>query len=168
MLTMSLPDYIQGVCSANRLREVAEHLLQTSDPAYHVDRHVAEPPQGLEVEAACSAGLALLLDWTQDAALLGSVGLVASLPLLVIDQEWLDELPDAPPPHLIVTLAKNSSLLPSGELNAKRCSKADCPLRGLLSGELETVSVFRIEASDERESLGGWLFRFDAQPTPDS
>jgi|688.fasta_scaffold418830_2 hypothetical protein len=165
---MELINYIRKVVEANSLQRIANYLLESSDSAYHADSHVDAPPQGLGVEAACSAGLALLREWTQEAAFLGPFGLVATPPLLVIDQEWLDELPDAPHPHVLVTLAKNAAALPSGELNAKPSSKADCPLGRLLSGELETVSVFRVEASDERESLGGWLFRFDAQPTPDS
>jgi len=165
---MSLPDYIQSVCAANSLEETALHFLQTSAPAYHADRHVAEPPQGLGMEAACSAGLALLVDWSREAAALERLGLVASKPLLLVDQEWLDGLADAPPPHVLVTLARCSSDLPPEELNAKRVSQSACPLESLLIGDVENATVLKIDASDERESLGGWLFRLDAAPTPDS
>lgn len=165
---MELIDYILDVGEANSLKKIADYLLRSSDAVYYADSHVAKPPPQLGMTAACSAGLALLLNWTRETAALGPLGLAASQPLLVIDQEWLDELPDALPPHVLVTLAKNSITLPSGELNAKPSSKADCPLGTLLSGELEAVTVYRIEVSDERESLGGWLFRFDGEPSPDS
>jgi hypothetical protein len=165
---MSLQDYIKSVCAANSLEETALHFLQTSDPVYHADRHVAEPPQGLGVEAACSAGLALLANWTREASAVERLGLVASKPLLVVDQEWLDELPDAPPPHVLVTLARCSTDLPPEVMNAKRVAQAACPLGNVLVGDVESATVFKIAASEERESLGGWLFRLDAAPTPDS
>jgi hypothetical protein len=161
MLNMDLQEYIQAVLAANSLRDVALYLLETGDAAYHSDRHVDEPPQGLGAEAACFAGLALLREWARDAESLSPIGLVSSKPLLVIDQEWLNDLPDAPPPHVLVTIAKSSSDLPSEEVNAKQSTKADCPLGKLLSDELEDVTVFKVEASAERESLGGWLFRLD-------
>ncbi len=158
---MNLSEYIQRECAANSLQGIVRYLLEASDPTYYADRHIAEPPQGWGLEAACSAGLALLREWTKDAASLGPTGLVASKPILIIDQEWLADHPDAPPPHVLVTLAKDDRDLPTDQLNATPSSKADCPCGKLLIGDFENITVLKIEPSTERESLGGWLFRFD-------
>lgn len=168
MLTMNLSDYIRSVCEANRLRDTAVWMSETGEAAYHADRHVESPPEGLGPQAACSAGLALLVEWTKDASVLESLGLTASKPMLIVHQEWLDEHPDASPPHVLVTLCKTGGALPPAQLNASPTSRDKCPIGYLLTGELGEATVFRLEPSLERESLGGWLFQLDAPETPDS
>jgi hypothetical protein len=163
---MLLDKYIQSVREENRLQRIADYLLRSIDRAYYADSHVALPPQGLGVEAACCAGLALLLDWTSEAALLDRIGLVASKPFLLVDQEWLDELPDAPPPHVLVSLYKTGEEISSDQLCARPTSRDNCPIGDLLTGELRDATVFRLEPSEERESLGGWLFQLDTPATP--
>lgn len=160
-LVMSVSEYVKRECEANALSEIACYLLQTDEPAYYADRHVSIPPRGLELNAACLAGLALLREWTREVSSLISIGLVASKPTLVVDQEWLDALPGAPLPHVLVTLAKDSSYLPLDQLNALPSSKIDFPCKELLSGMYDTVDIFKMEASPERESLGGWIFRLN-------
>jgi hypothetical protein len=161
MLNMKLFDYIANVLSENSLQSIAKYLLKSDDEAYYADSHVDVPPQGLGPYAACCAGLELLRKWHQDVSSIELSGLFASTPMLVVEQEWLDELPNPPPPHVLIILAKNISGLPPDGLVAKTSSKANCPLAELLSGEFEDIEVLKFEASEECERLGGWVFRFD-------
>ena len=159
MLIMNTADYINAVCASNRLRETAEWLTHSSENVYHADRHVAEPPENVSGRAACTAGLSLLIQWTNEAAALQADGIFASKPILIIDQEWLDELPEAPPPHILVTLTKRLGSLPREEMLGKAFAHTDCPISDLLTGPLSDITVIKIEPSEERESLGGWLFK---------
>ena len=151
-------EYIAEVCRENILAETVDWLLQSDEDRYFADRHVAEPPEGLSAHAACLAGFALLEDWAADLAEFKRRGLFGDEPVLMIDQEWLDELPDAPPPHVILGIAKNGDALPPSELSGHPADPADSPLRDLLEHTPKQVAVRWIEPREELEHAGAWLF----------
>lgn len=162
---MTLAEYIQKVCADNDLQDTARFFLRKGDAAYHADRHVDEPPAGLGPEAACGAGFALLREWTREAASIVGTELFVSRPLLVIGEEWLRGLPHAARPSVLVTLARCAADLPPPEVaGAIPVSAAGSPHAALPAGEADGVTVFRIDASEERESLGAWVFRYDTAP----
>jgi hypothetical protein len=95
--------------------------------------------------------------WLMDVLEIRIAGLFASTPLLIIDDEWLAEIHDAPPPHVILTLAKRPEFLPDETLGGQAIDPAECPFSSHLSGRLQFSTIKRIEPSEERESLGGWI-----------
>lgn len=154
-------DYIAAVCNANRLEDTLDWMIQSSEDIYSADRHVESPPANIPARAACAAGLALLEQWTKELPKVRASGLFASIPRLVIDQEWLDESEDAPPPHVMLTIAKRQMMLPKIDVSGDPIDGLNCPLSDLLIGSFEFVKASRFEGSAERGSLGGWIFEFE-------
>ena len=129
--------------------------MQSRSEIYHVDRHVEAPPVGLPASAACSAGVALLLLWHNE--LKGDFGhkLFFEGPVLVIDQSWLDEKPEAPPPHVVLDLAKRGDVLQPIGTHGRLVDPNNSPIRE----PLPSVSIHRVDRCAARESDGSWLFR---------
>jgi len=156
---MTESEYIAEVCRENALAQTVDWLLQSDEERYFADRHVATPPEGLSAHVACLAGFALLEDWAADLVEFKKRGLFSDGPVLMIDQEWLDELPDSPPPHVILAIAKNREALPPFALSGHPANPADCPLRDLLEHTPKQVAVRWLEPREELEHAGAWLFR---------
>jgi len=164
---MTEADYIAEVCRQNPLSDTVDWLVRSSEDHYHADRHVDLPPDGVPARAACSAGLALLTRWADELEGIHSRGIYSEGPVLVIDQAWLNETLDAPPPHVILALAKREDALHTLGISGQAVKPSDSPIGDLLSGTLRQIKVTRIEPCEERESDGCWLFQF-VTPSPDS
>src|SRR3954468_6885027 len=142
---MTEAEYIDGVCRDNSLAEVADYLRGWSEECYDLDRHVAQPPEGLSARAACSAGLALLALWTDELPKVHALGLCSAGPLLVVDQSWLDENEDAPAPHVLLTLSKHEDVLPRFNASGHPVDAADSPINDLLCQSARVVKVLKVE-----------------------
>lgn len=163
---MTETDYIAEVCRRNLLSDTVDWLIRSSGDHYYADRHVDLPPDGIPARAACSAGLALLSNWTDELEGVHSRGIYSEGPILVIDQAWLNESLDAPPPHVILALAKREDALHALVTSGQVVKPSSSPIGDLLSSTLRQIKVMRIEPCEERESDGCWLFQF-ATPSPD-
>jgi hypothetical protein len=161
-MLVSVHDYIRAVCGRNRLVDTADWFLKSNGGVYYVDRHVDVPPEGMSVDAACQAGLALLEQWAYELEDVRKRGLFATNPLLIIDDEWLLPSEEAPPPHVMVTLATQMDLLQANSVHGERVDVSEFPLWKMLNGRLRFAHVTRIEPSLERESQGAWAIEIDA------
>jgi len=150
-------DYIKGVCDQNRLIDIADWLIRSDDEVYYADTHVSPPPEGLPITAAVEAGLALLVQWVDELGLVQQRGLATSNPMLVVDNEWLENLAEAPPPHVTITLAKRRELIVPQSLRGQLVDRAGTLFDGLLTGRLRGASLTKFEPSIEDEGLGGWV-----------
>jgi hypothetical protein len=109
-----MKQYIEQVLRDNLLGDEIKCFKASPQDCWFVDRHVDVPgdlfsgrPTTEQIEAACAAGMRLLAQWEKDRHLVQMAGYFASHPVLVIDDAWLAQESDAPPPHVCIVLAKN-------------------------------------------------------------
>lgn len=100
----------------NWLLDTAQHLEESEDQVYYVDRHVLQSSRerfnGLEIpirDLGVLLGLDLLRDWTRAAEEIR--WLFISKPFLSIDSDWLTGVDNAAPPSVLVCLAKSPAQL---------------------------------------------------------
>ena len=161
--------YIKSVCLENRLEDTIAHFLTSSDEQYHADRHVSPPPLELSAFSACEAGLALLQQWTADAANVHKSGLSPSTPILMIDDEWLSGADNAPPPHVLLSLFKSRSDSEDQPIAGVRVAHDSSPFKEILCGPFAHTVVYRLEPNEDFPESGAWVIQFDkSAPMPDS
>jgi hypothetical protein len=158
---MTEAEYIAYVCRDNSLPAMLDWLIQSDEEeAYYADRHVAVPPANLPKRAACSAGFALLEKWHNGVGGANDRGIFAEGPILMIDQEWLDEKQNAPPPHVVLHLAKVKGRLTPIDTSGHLVDHSTCPFQVALSN----VAIRRLDPWPEAESDGAWVFRITTPP----
>ena len=155
---MTEDEYISDVCLQNTLADTVIWLVESSDVKYNVDRHVSLPPPGLSVRSACAAGFELFCRWSDELPKYHRQGIYSEGPILVIDRAWMDQAVDAPPPHILLTLAKSQSDLHAFHTSGHEIEPKDSPIADLLSLSTRLMKVKWGEQSDEHESKGCWLF----------
>lgn len=103
----------------NSLHEVIESFQISMDKVWYIDRHVIDISEKIPVfdgtdivEATCYAGFQLLQNWDDTVKSLPDNKILVSRPILYIDQEWLDEDDNAPPPHVACTITNHVANLP--------------------------------------------------------
>ncbi|MBA3406143.1 MAG: hypothetical protein H0U13_15910 [Gemmatimonadaceae bacterium] len=98
----------------NDLNLMVRRFLETGERIWYIDRHMCDPGAP-ELEgtsgwlAACMVALKLLRNWSIVSARVEGTGVLVSRPFLVINDEWLRQDENSPPPHIYVCLAKEEA-----------------------------------------------------------
>jgi hypothetical protein len=163
---MRTEDWIKAVLSDNQLAQVAEDFKVTGEPCWHLDRHVIDTFLRLPVlsdasiaVAGCLAGIALLRAWEEERKRVLSTRVLISSPVLIIDDEWIKQESNAPPPHVYVCLAMMEKNLEP--VDHPRCAWNE--IEKFPIGEVRRHSAFlhgcRVEGSADSGRLGAWFIR---------
>lgn len=95
----------------DRITDTIEYLLDSTDETYYCDRHVrpvrAEPSG--DVEQACRDAVSMMRAWK--AELRDDRSVYSSVPVAIVDEEWLQEKENPASPHVWVWLSKRESAL---------------------------------------------------------
>jgi hypothetical protein len=109
------PDALAArVLAENDFAETADAFVASGAPCWTIDRHVVDP--GIDpidepfVAATCHAARALAREWDRRRAPYLERGLLVSRPSVIIDDEWLAGARNAPPPHVLVTFARDKAV----------------------------------------------------------
>jgi hypothetical protein len=162
---MRYAEWEREVLNINSIEETIKQFRNSLEEVWYIDRHVidfADDVPSLEDKdgfwATCEVSLKLLDEWHDYINNLTDNTIFAIEPYLIIDDEWLSRLKNAPPPHIFVCLAKQSKYLkPSifydGVLGAELNSES---LSYLLVGK--GYKRIRIRGSDEKQ--GCWIIMY--------
>jgi hypothetical protein len=144
----------------NDLAKLVKSFRESDDPVWHFDRHVLDVLECVVlrpelVTAACVAGLSLLHQWCNQRSAMAEDGMVISEPYLIIDDDWLETAPNAPPPHVYICLAKGQNESVEHELHP------DQPTLPLSLSQLLTAdeTYGRIGGAFEDEPSTAWLIK---------
>jgi hypothetical protein len=155
--------YIQRVLESNSLHNEVEMLRNSGESCVHIDRHVElpKPHESRDVaQITCLAGIRLLMQWRTEREELLSSGVQISAPVLVLDDEWMNQLTDAPPPHVCITIAKEAkSFAPPQFVDHGGDDFDGFSLKGMIEQEAGRRTVVRVSANPNPpyEEMGFWL-----------
>ncbi|SCZ11651.1 hypothetical protein [Microvirga guangxiensis] len=142
------------------LAQIVDSFREAGDSVWHIDRHVLEvtEPATYDPEAivaACAAGLSLLRQWSSHRVALTEGETKVSEPYLIIDDEWLDAAPGAPPPHVYICLSSGQ------QESIKHEPHVDMqPLPNTLAHLLKAnETIVRIGGAFEGEPSTAWLIK---------
>ena len=159
---MKLSDWVTNIVERNDLRRIVNDFAVSPELCWHIDRHVMEVTERVPdlsdasyTVAGCSAGVALLREWTQQVRTLQGEGTALSSPFLVIDDDWISGRDNAPPPHVYVCMAKNVAHLSPVEHPREPFNQiASFPLGGVVASDLYG---WRLQDAPD----GAWILRVD-------
>ncbi len=156
-----LDKLVAKALSDNLLTDTVDVFLHSDDTVYYVDRHVLDVPPGSKklVKNGVILGLALLKEWLGDIQKTKDSAVFFSDPLLVVDDEWLEMRGNAPPPHIMLTLAKNPENVEQPRNYFKMDLIKDCPpaLGTSVCLASKSMGVFIYRAHDDEEG-GAFIF----------
>jgi hypothetical protein len=157
---MTRREIIERVLAENLLEDTVEHFLSTDDEWTYCDRHVLDPvglsaPDEQLVGAACEAALALGRAWNRDRARYASRDVRISRPYVIVDDDWLGRMENAPPPHVYIWLAREHAPMEQreGEPSTRRDRSGHPAIDALLTSD---ERLHRIEGPEEGEP-GCWI-----------
>ncbi len=146
----------------NSLSQIVESFFESDDECWYIDRHVIQMGDSRLssltisfIYIACQAALVLLKTWNAQRLDWKGRPCCISVPLLIIDDEWLAACETAPPPHVYMCIAKSeSSYKPVKHKHAKKVDKTENKeLDKILKGN---IRIYRLPAFSEDE-FGAWL-----------
>jgi hypothetical protein len=142
----------------NDLEQIARAFVASSDPCWHIDRHVvgvvdvdAKRPA---IAEACEAAIALAIKWAAQNVSSNWSGCLVSAPFVFLDDEWLEGVANATPPHVYICLARDEHSFepvwsgPDVDVEASGNAIVDSLPRG-------KVRLSRVEGAFE-DVPGGW------------
>lgn len=144
----------------NDLAEIVNSFRESSEPVWHIDRHVLDVTDSVIADqafliAACAAGLSLLHKWSSQRSAVTVDGVVISEPYLMIDDEWLEAVPNAPPPHVYVCISDDGHESVEHE-PARDQYPLPVPLAQLLTS---SETYYRVCGAFDDMPGGAWLIR---------
>lgn len=147
----------------NDLCEQVRAFEQSADPVWHFRRHVLPPkfdPRPIKpgkTRIGVRLGFDLLKAWDEDCRSITSIHI--SVPLLIVDTEWLFGVPNAAPPEVYMCLAKDSSAF-RPLLHEEAISK-EFDSGTFDHGEHMAGTTVRYLADEAESDRGSWLFAVD-------
>jgi hypothetical protein len=119
--------FIEGVIADNDLADHVRAFRISGDSVWYIDRHVLGPDDGVaapEVRAAaCAAAVALAARWITARNGLVGADLLITKPYVIVDDPWLLGKSNAPPPHVIVCIARDRQSLEPADHNTAAVSQ---------------------------------------------
>ena len=119
---MNYKDFEKKVIRENSLAGIANLFIKSNDTCWHIDRHVFDiviyPISDIDVKyAACMVGVRLMIKWSEERSQIQNDNLIISIPLLIVDDDWLNDIERITPPHVYICLAKKKdSFYPAVEV----------------------------------------------------
>ncbi|MEZ5427528.1 MAG: hypothetical protein R2747_14745 [Pyrinomonadaceae bacterium] len=162
---MNYKDWETEILRENSVEKIIEQFRLSADQVWYFDRHIIDSIDDLpELEDAdnfwsvCDAALALLEQWRNYVFELTNTDILASEPYLVIDDEWLERQQNSPPPHVYLTLAKQSKYLkPDFFFHAtKETDSKYNEFRNWLMGK----GNWKVRIKNPDEEYGCWIIMF--------
>jgi hypothetical protein len=162
---MNYKQWEANILEANSLEKIIEQFRLSSDKVWYLDRHIVDSIDEIpELEdndnfwSVCRTALALLENWHEYVDKLTDTEILASVPYLVIDDEWLQRQQDSPPPHIRLDLAKQSKYLkPSFFFHTSvETELMNNELKMMLMGK--GTGTVRVHHPDEK--YGSWIITF--------
>src|SRR4051812_43521025 len=112
---MTYAEWSKNVLAANRLQDVVDGFATSGENVWCLDRHVlgvGDSGPVLEdaavIVAACRVAISLFREWDAVANHDREDSILVARPMLVIDDDWLEGVDSAQPPHVVTTIARHA------------------------------------------------------------
>jgi hypothetical protein len=162
IVNMNYEEWKTKILEENQIETIIKHFTVSEDMVLFIDRHIIDSINDLpklddadNFWSVCNVAFALLEKWHDYVFELANTDILASIPYLVINDEWLQRQQTAPPPHICLDLAKQSRYLkPKFFFHASaETDPLDIQFKNWLMGK----GNWKVKIKNPNEKYGSWI-----------
>lgn len=157
--------FVARVLAKNDLANEVQDFILANETVRYIDRHVLdvdEPASATLRAVACEAAVALAKTWLNARRTLARTDVLISVPYAIVDDSWILGAENAPPPHVVLCLARDEVSLRPANYNLAATPRSSSGLSIVDSLVREGARLKRLDSDPELPEDGGcWILEVD-------